>query len=69
MGWPFTSLMPKISDEGKEVETLTLRLGEVLGLSTSSSAYTRMGSMHALDLALDIKGTDFGFGDGSSTIC
>ena len=53
--------MPKISEEGKEVETLTLRLGEALGFSTSSSAYARIGSTHALGLASDDQGTDFGF--------
>lgn len=27
MGWLLTSFMPKISEEGNEVETLTARLG------------------------------------------
>lgn len=41
VGWPFTSLMPKISEEGNDVEILTAMLGEVEGVSTSSSAYSR----------------------------
>ena len=32
------SLMPKISDEGNEVETFTARLAEVEGCSASASA-------------------------------
>ena len=35
--WPLTILMPKISEEGKDVETLTARLAEVEGSSRSSS--------------------------------
>ena len=38
VGRPFTSLIPKISEEGKDVEILTAMLGEVAGFSTSSSA-------------------------------
>lgn len=37
VAWPLMSLMPKISEEGKEVETLTARLGD-WGLSTCSSS-------------------------------
>lgn len=37
--WPFTSLMPKISEDGNEVDTFTARLGDVDGASTSSSTY------------------------------
>ena len=37
VGCPFTSLTPKISESGKEVETLTARLGDLEGTSTSSS--------------------------------
>lgn len=38
VGWPFMSFMPKISEEGKEVDILTVRLGEAEGSSTFSSA-------------------------------
>ena len=37
VGLPLMSLMPKISESGKEAETKTFKLGEVLGVSTSSS--------------------------------
>ena len=38
VGWPLTSLMPKISEDGNEVETLTARFGDFEGDSSSSSA-------------------------------
>jgi len=38
VAWPLTSLMPKISEEGNCTETFTLIVGEVDGLSASSSA-------------------------------
>lgn len=41
VGRPFTSLMPKISEEGKDVEILTAMLGEVERFSTSSSSCWR----------------------------
>ena len=37
VGFPLTSLMPKISASGKEAETATFRFAEVAGASTSSS--------------------------------
>ena len=37
VGWPLTSLMPNISDEGNCAETFTAKAGEVDGFSTSSS--------------------------------
>ena len=37
VGWPLTSLTPKTSACGNEVETLTARLGEVF-VSTSGAA-------------------------------
>ena len=36
VGWPLTSFMPKISEEGKEVCTLMSRVGERGGDLTSS---------------------------------
>lgn len=38
VGWPLMSLMPKISDEGNEVETFTARFAEVEGCSASASS-------------------------------
>jgi hypothetical protein len=37
--WPLTSLMPKISEDGNDVDTFTARFGDVDGASTSSSTY------------------------------
>lgn len=39
VAWPLTSLMPKISEDGNEVEIFTARLPDVDGFSTSSSGY------------------------------
>ena len=41
VGWPFTSLTPKISEEGNDVEILTAMLGEGEEFSTSSSVFSR----------------------------
>ena len=38
VGWPLTSLTPKISEAGKVVSIWTLKEGEVVGSSTSSAA-------------------------------
>ena len=39
VAWPLTSLMPKISEDGNEVEIFTAMLPDVDGFSTSSSGY------------------------------
>lgn len=48
VGWPFTSLMPNISEDGNCAVTFTASVGEVLGFSTSSSAcenYQQVGDV------------------------
>lgn len=48
VGWPLTSLMPKISEDGNDVETFTARLGDVEGASTSSSTCCIISSLKVL---------------------
>ena len=48
VGWPLTSLMPKISEFGKDVEIFILRPGGGACISTSSSACGKIVSDFSL---------------------
>ena len=46
VGWPLTSLIPKISELGNDVEIFKARPGGGGGSSTSSSAWEEVSVMH-----------------------